>query len=120
MILMPAIIWKPGKPNVRIRKAGIVCIIRLVEEKLIEEEKLYLNFKNLFNMIKNCLDDDFTNDIRFASMVCVKHLLISLKKELIDEDYKYIYVELLKRLDDSQDGIRIETCRVFEVFFDNL
>ena len=38
MILMPAIIWKPGKPNVRIRKAGIVCIIRLVEEKLIEEE----------------------------------------------------------------------------------
>jgi hypothetical protein len=66
------------------------------------------------------MDDDFTNDIRFASMVCVKHLLISLKKELIDEDYKYIYVELLKRLDDSQDGIRIETCRVFEVFFDNL
>jgi hypothetical protein len=50
MILMPAIIWKPGKPNVRIRKAGIVCIIRLVEEKLIEEEKLYLNFKNLFNL----------------------------------------------------------------------
>ena len=44
---MPAIIWKPGKPNVRIRKAGIVCLIRLVEEKLIDEEKLYLHFNLL-------------------------------------------------------------------------
>jgi hypothetical protein len=101
MILMPAIIWKPGKPNVRIRKAGIVCLIRLVEEKLIDEEKLYLHFKNLFNLIKNCMDDDFTNDIRFASVVCVKHLVGYLRKEFIDEDYKIIYVELLKRLDDS-------------------
>lgn len=101
MILMPAIVWKAGKPNVRIRKAGIVCIIRLIEEKLIEEEKLYLNFKNLFNLIKNCMDDDFTNDIRFASVVSVKHLIGYLSKELIDEDYKIVYVELLKRLDDS-------------------
>ena len=98
---MPAIIWKPGKPNVRIRKAGIVCLIRLVEEKLIDEEKLYLHFKNLFNLIKNCMDDDFTNDIRFASVVCVKNLVGYLRKEFIDEDYKIIYVELLKRLDDS-------------------
>jgi hypothetical protein len=101
MILMPSIVWKVGKPNVRIRKAGIVCIIRLIEEKLIDEDKLYLNFKSLFNLIKNCMDDDFTNDIRFASVVCVKHLIGYLNKELIDEDYKFIYTELLKRLDDS-------------------
>lgn len=34
-----------------------------------------------------------------------------------DEDYKEIYPELLKRLDDSQDAIRIETANSFLVFF---
>jgi hypothetical protein len=29
-----------------------------------------------------------------------------------------MYPELLKRMDDAQDGIRIEMCKVFEVFFD--
>ena len=47
------------------------------------------------------MDDDFTNDIRFASVVCVKHLIGYVNKELIDDDYRIIYVELLKRLDDS-------------------
>jgi hypothetical protein len=73
----------------------------LIEEKLIDEDKLYLNFKSLFNLIKSCMDDDFTNDIRFASVVCVKHLIGYVHKELIDDDYRIIYVELLKRLDDS-------------------
>ena len=31
-----------------------------------------------------------------------------------------IYVELLKRLDDAQDQIRIETCLVLELFFQNI
>ena len=33
------------------------------------------------------------------------------------DDFKEVYPELLKRLDDSQDGIRIETCKAFENFF---
>jgi hypothetical protein len=36
------------------------------------------------------------------------------------DDYDLIYPELLKRLDDAQDSIRIEGCKVFEVFFDHL
>mmetsp|Transcript_10035 Transcript_10035/g.16891 ORF Transcript_10035/g.16891 Transcript_10035/m.16891 type:complete len:364 (+) Transcript_10035:20-1111(+) len=32
MILIPASAWRVGKPNVRIRKAAIVCIIRLLEQ----------------------------------------------------------------------------------------
>ena len=75
MILMPSIVWKVGKPNVRVRKAAIVCLIRMIEEKLIEPEKLYESFSALFKLMKNCLDDDWTHDLRFASVVALKHIL---------------------------------------------
>jgi hypothetical protein len=31
MILMPSAVWKVGKPNVMIRKAAIICMIKLLE-----------------------------------------------------------------------------------------
>lgn len=120
MILIPSIAWMVGKPNVQTRKAAIICTMRLIEKKLIEPEKLQENFKSMFGYMKNCLDDDWQNDIRFASVVMLKHLLPYLKGTFDYDDYKELYVELLKRLDDAQDGIRIETCKVFELFFEQL
>lgn len=37
-----------------------------------------------------------------------------------DSGFNEIYPELLKRLDDAQDGIRLEACKAFEIYFDNL
>jgi len=37
-----------------------------------------------------------------------------------DAGFNEIYPELLKRLDDAQDGIRLEACKAFEIYFDNL
>jgi dynein assembly factor 5 len=31
MIIMPCMVWKAGKPNVSIRKAAIVCLIKLID-----------------------------------------------------------------------------------------
>lgn len=117
MILLPSLQWKIGKPNVRIRKAAIVCIIKLMEQGLIEEEKMYASLKPLFNYLKNCLDDDWTNDIRYASVVLVRNLIEYMHGSFDKDDFDMVYPELLKRLDDAQDGIRIETCKVFTVFF---
>ena len=36
------------------------------------------------------------------------------------DDYKEVYPELLKRLDDSQDGIRLEAAKSFEDYFEVL
>ena len=87
MILMPSIVWKVGKPNVRVRKAAIVCLIRMIEEKLIEPEKLYESFSALFKLMKNCLDDDWTHDLRFASVVALKHILGCIAHYFNDEDH---------------------------------
>ena len=67
--------------------------------------------------MKNCLDDDWANDLRFTAVVFIKHLIEYLHEAMDDEDYKEIYADLLKRLDDSQDSIRLETSNAFIVFF---
>jgi hypothetical protein len=120
MILIPAAEWKIGKPNTKIRKAAIICMMKLVQEKIVSPEKLSPHFLPVLAVLKNCLDDDWDNGIRFSSIVLLKYIVTYIGKEFTDDENKDIYEQLLKRLDDSQDGIRIETCKVFEAFFDNL
>lgn len=46
-ILIPSIIWKVGKPNIKIRKAAIICMLKILECKLIEQDKLKKLFKKI-------------------------------------------------------------------------
>jgi|TARA_B110000285_G_C14957246_1_gene529828 hypothetical protein len=117
MILIPACVWRTGKPNVSVRKASVICIIKLLENNLIDPKKFHTSFRTLFDALKNCLDDDWVNDIRYASLILVKTMLTHSGKEFEHDDFVLIYPELLKRLDDAQDQIRIETCGVLELFF---
>ncbi|TNV72368.1 hypothetical protein FGO68_gene7948 [Halteria grandinella] len=117
MILIPSTVWKVGSPNVKIRKASVICMIRMIDNKLVSPEKLNNSFKAILGVLKNCIDDDWANDLRFTSVIMIRKLIQYLSPVFTDEDYKEIYPELLKRLDDSQDGIRIATAETFQVFF---
>ena len=117
MILIPATVWKVGSPNVKVRKASVICMMRMVDNKILSKGKLKNNFMEVINVLKGCLDDDWATDIRFTGVVFVRKIIEYLHEELESEDYKEIYPELLKRLDDSQDGIRIATAEAFCIFF---
>jgi dynein assembly factor 5, axonemal len=117
MILIPATVWKVGSPNVKVRKASVICMMRMVDNKILSKGKLKNNFMEVINVLKGCLDDDWATDIRFTGVVFIRKIIEYLHEELESEDYKEIYPELLKRLDDSQDGIRIATAEAFCIFF---
>ncbi len=120
MILIPSAVWKVGSPNIKIRKAAVICMMRMIDNKLISPSKMQAAFKQVMGVLKNCIDDDWANDLRFTSVIFIKKLIEYLHEEFDDEDYKEIYPELLKRLDDSQDGIRIATAETFQMFFRHL
>ena len=120
MILIPSTMWKVGSPNIKIRKAAVICMIRMIDNKLISPVKLNNSFKAIMGVLKNCIDDDWANDLRFTSVVLIRKIIEFLHEVFTDEEYKDIYPELLKRLDDSQDGIRIATAETFQVFFRRL
>lgn len=81
---------------------------------------MYANFTDIINKLKGVLDDDWNNDLRFASTLVFREFLEYVKEYINKEDHFTYYSELLKRLDDAQDGIRIECCKTLETFFDIL
>lgn len=117
MILIPSTVWKIGSPNIKIRKAAVICMMRMIDHKLISPQKLRNSFQAIMGVLKNCLDDDWANDLRFTSVVTIRRMIEYLHDDFDHEDWKEVYPELLKRLDDSQDGIRIATAETFCVFF---
>jgi len=45
-ILIPAAVWRAGGPLIKIRKAGIICLIHLLQKQIVSEENLQ-NVKNI-------------------------------------------------------------------------
>lgn len=66
-VLILAIQWKVGKPQIKIRKAGVINIINLIERGIINEEQLLDCFRDLTPHLKNCLNDDWAPELRLAS-----------------------------------------------------
>lgn len=120
MILIPCLKWSVGIPSNSIRKASVVCTMTLLNANLIESVKMYQNFHEYFTCLKSCLDDDWMNELRFASIILTRKIMERTRDHLDHECFKEIYEQLLKRLDDAQDGIRIETAKTFEVLFELL
>ena len=116
-ILIPCCAWKPGKPVVKIRKASITCIMRLIERNLLDKTELYKKFKTIMDSIKNCMDDDWADDLRFASCAFIKRLLIYLNELFVNTDLDNIQEPLFKMMDDKQDSIRIEMSKGLIEFY---
>lgn len=70
--------------------------------------------------MKSCLDDDWMNELRFASVILTRKIMERIKDDIDYDIFKEIYPEMLKRLDDAQDGIRVEAAKTFELFFELL
>jgi hypothetical protein len=52
MILLPSCEWRVGKPNVKIRKAAVICMVKLMEQDLIEKDKMMKHFKKIIEVVK--------------------------------------------------------------------
>lgn len=64
----------------------------------------------------SCLDDD-DKDIRYITSECLSYYFEILKGHLNEEEINKIYGDLMKRLDDSENSIRIECCKYMIKFF---
>ena len=56
-----------GKPQIKIRKAGVINIINLIERGIISDVQLLECFKDMLPHLKNCMNDDWGPDLRLAS-----------------------------------------------------
>lgn len=116
-ILIPSMAWKALRPNNKIRKAALVCTIKLFKNNLIEVETGCQFFKDLLLVLKSTLEDDWDPEMRFLSISLLKYLLSYCQSAINEFNLTDVYPLILKRLDDSQDTNRILACEVFSLFF---
>jgi len=116
-VLIPNCTWRVGQSNNRIRKGGMICIHALLEGHLLTPATLNEAFVDLLPILKSGLDDSFSPDNRLIACLVLKCTLAELQAEINGEQLREVYPELLKRLDDSNDKIRIAICEAIAVFF---
>jgi dynein assembly factor 5 len=61
-----AIKWKIGKPQIKIRKAGIINMVRMIEFEVISESQLLECFCEVLPQIKSCISDDWAPELRLS------------------------------------------------------
>lgn len=116
-ILLPSSAWKSQRPSYKVRKAALVCLIKIFQKKLCEIETSIGLFTEFFNVLKQALDDDWDPEIRFLAINLLREYFNFNKEEFSEDNLREYYPVLMKRLDDSQDANRIAVCVILSTFF---
>ncbi|CAK9015368.1 Dynein axonemal assembly factor 5 (HEAT repeat-containing protein 2) [Durusdinium trenchii] len=116
-VLLPNCSWRPGQSNGKIRRGGMVCVHSLLRRHLVPPAVLNEVFVDLMPILKSCLDDSWSPDNRMIACLVLSCTLGDLQAEINGEQLREVYPELLKRLDDSNDKIRVAVCEALDVFF---
>jgi len=118
-ILIPGTYWKANRPSYKIRQVALVCLIKMFDNKLVDLDMFTDNdiITEFFSVLKVTLADDWDANLRFLSILLVGRIFTYCEKLINENHLSDSYNMILKRMDDAQDKIRIESCNVFKTFF---
>ncbi|KAJ3122638.1 HEAT repeat-containing protein 2 [Physocladia obscura] len=130
-IVIPSAVWRPGRKTAATRGLGMEILANLLDPKnsiSIEEYvgfvpasalNAYLKEDNSFIPVTTaCLEEDEVG-IRSVAIVALSYFLSGAAASnalFYAQNFKLIYPELLKRLDDASDAVRILGCTAFTNF----
>lgn len=109
-------VWRSGKPNIKIRKASILIFSKLLTKGLFPPSDLHPIYGEIIAPLKDCLEDDWAADLRLSSVHFCQLLVNNLNSHLDQIELSNLRPLLLTRLDDAQDTIRIEVTSAIRAF----
>lgn len=112
-ILIPNLSWRSGQANSALRKVAIVVFRKLLSSDSVRNSPCV--FTDSIGVIKCCMDDSWSPDIRLLATLLLRDLLERLHAS--EPRVTKIYSDILKRLDDSHNEIRISACGCLVSFF---
>ncbi|KAF8068179.1 Dnaaf5 [Scenedesmus sp. PABB004] len=102
-----------------VRFAAITALATLLARRLAPPEALLAAAApagGLLPLLAQCLDDDWYADLRHTACYVTQALLEQVGASLDDEARRALYPELLKRLDDSANKVRVAACASLVAF----
>lgn len=109
-------LWRSGKPNIKIRKASILIFSKMLTKGLFPPAELHTIYGDIMAPLKDCLEDDWAADLRLSSVHFCQLLINTLTNHLDQIQLSNLRPLLLTRLDDAQDIIRIEVASAIRAF----
>jgi dynein assembly factor 5 len=125
-ILINNLVWKAGRKAMMMRSFATELFLKFLSSETSEANSIgcldngvlqnQLDKRILPNLISN-LDEDIQK-ARNEDLLILSILLSNMDFEA--PQFKLLYPELLKRLDDSQDDIRRQALKTLAIFFNNI
>ncbi|OMJ68386.1 hypothetical protein SteCoe_34173 [Stentor coeruleus] len=113
-VFIPTAAWKPN--SVSLRKKSVELLIKLTKGMIVEPLAIKNLWGKLFPILKTCASDE-TAQLREVVVEAFLQILNFYSQIFEEIEICDLYPELLKRLDDSLDRIRIATAEPFCRFF---
>lgn len=116
--LLKALVWRAGKAAAAVRFTAVTALSTLFAQRLLSREQVkeLLDQEQLLRMLFQSLEEEYFVDTRLMACSVACHILLSAGDSLTSEQGRLMYVELLKRLDDSSNLVRASVCQALTAF----
>jgi dynein assembly factor 5 len=114
-MIIPNCVWRAGRTASAVRKAAIACLWALVKTSILTTEQLLDVMEELLTQLRSTLEDD-NRDTRLLSCRILIHLFTTVGRRLDQDRLHNIYPDLLKRLDDGSDDVRVAAAGAFSAY----
>uniref|UniRef100_A0A8C1VW80 Dynein axonemal assembly factor 5 n=1 Tax=Cyprinus carpio TaxID=7962 RepID=A0A8C1VW80_CYPCA len=108
-LLLPNLVWRSGRSAAAVRTAALSCLLAVLHGVLSVEE-------TLSTQLISALEEDS----KLARLLACRslHSLLKLTTQRLNTDsLNKIYPELLKRVDDSSEDVRVEALKSLSTWF---
>ncbi|XP_046844839.1 dynein axonemal assembly factor 5-like isoform X2 [Xenia sp. Carnegie-2017] len=114
--IVPNLLWRAGRVAIAVRTAAISTFWAILQSNLLLLETFNNTLKEILTEVIPCLEDHSSTTRSVTCQVLEK--LLNLCKEQFEVDCLHLlYPELLKRMDDSSDEVRLFVTKAFQEYF---
>eukprot|EP00045_Choanoeca_perplexa_P009487 m.91812 g.91812 ORF g.91812 m.91812 type:complete len:863 (-) comp14918_c0_seq1:131-2719(-) len=119
-VICPNLAWQAGDKAQALRVASLSCLWALLRTEVVSHEHILAVAGQLVPLLVTTMEDNATTarlvTVRvFEEIFRLHGSLFTANYESYDQLHK-LYPELLRRLDDSDNDVRLMTCRAFQAY----
>ncbi|KAK7175263.1 hypothetical protein R3I93_002230 [Phoxinus phoxinus] len=118
-LLLPNLVWRSGRSAAAVRTAALSCLLAVLHGAAFPAERIVSVEETLSTQLISALEEDS----KLARLLACRSLHALLKlttQQLSTDSLNKIYPELLKRVDDSSEDVRLEALKSLSTWFSSL
>ena len=110
-MVQPNLVWKVGRVSGKVRKGACTVLRTIARNNLGCAEEYMFALPKLLPPLLSAMDDDFDVGTRQVACDLLEPMFATMAGQADEQSLKTTYEEVLKRLDDNSDEVRIAATR---------